>query len=334
MSGYDYAFFRKIVGGRGGGARRGGRSVGGEPSTSGEVAPDAFVCPRCGDGSAFATECARCHVPVESVSGDRPPTLASRVPAFSRRPPFGWKGIIFLSAALVGSGGLYWLGGEYPGEAARPGGGVLVLIGLALLLVNPAVKGIHGWIERLRIGRMVRRVTRKLLEVEPVPIAELAEDDPIQRIRGRVRVVEPAPGGDPDVAATLSDGLDRRCGRFEVVDDTGTALVADRHLELWDDVDPTSPVTIRDGDEVDVVGPSVRRIASDVKGSGGYRGGAESFVFEHRDGVPVHVLHVRSGGGRLVRVAPEPPEEEEVVEEPVAATRRDVAGEHPTPPTD
>lgn len=142
--------------------------------------------------------------------------------------------------------------------------------------------------EAVRVAARLRvREGARAMDAHPVSsIAEAAGK--LVRIRGRVRVLRPvttAPGD--QVAAQLTDEVTRISGRFFVADDTGVAIVDDDALELWSSERAGEPVTIREGDTVEVLGRGEWREAREL--TDGYRGGKQAFVFNGDAEQPVHV---------------------------------------------
>ena len=152
------------------------------------------------------------------------------------------------------------------------GGGALVILAIELAhllpadlwigLVAAAVGGLLLWeavlwwlrfrpVTRLLARRERARVATEIQmarQTARVPIAEARGGT--HRVRGRVRVIVPAPGEDPAIAGTLVDG--RRIGRFAVADDTGEVVIDDDMVELYGEGELPGTATVRDGDAVEV----------------------------------------------------------------------------------
>lgn len=213
----------------------------------------AYVCPRCGEPSEVRVDCWRCELPLVDAGGRVLRACSGRQPSDYRSPR---RTALFIGAftapiALIVVGwfvmavdaGLY---------LARVGGGVVAVIGGAAALGL----AVSRWDERRRWARdqAARRREAKTLEGEG-----------IERVRG---VVTTGAGG---VVAELSDGVLSHT-RFCVVAPGGEqAWVGDADMELWSDlpwegrrewdggaVQLSAHVVVREGDEVEVVGPARR----------------------------------------------------------------------------
>lgn len=187
---------------------------------------------------------------------------------------------------------------------ASLGSGALLPAALIGLLVGGAAVGMIAG-RRLRPHARARHhvLLRGLQRSADERIDELRRETPvvrcaeaaqgIVRVRGRVRVLDPAEGAAPRVGAVL--GARRACGRFLVVDESGAAVVDDDMFEIW----PSDllDAVIEDGDLVEIVGSGRRQRVPGLTGRG-FRDTADALVFEGSKERKVHIIRVARADGR------------------------------------
>ena len=114
-------------------------------------------------------------------------------------------------------------------------------------------------------------------------------------MRGLVRVIRavtPA-GAGPRWAAFHDARGSGRCGRFAIIDASGTAFVDDDCFEIWNSGHRRHGGALEDGRTVEVIGPAAltRLAAGDaVAGADPYRAQAIAVSFDGTPTVPVIIV--------------------------------------------
>jgi hypothetical protein len=219
-------------------------------------------------------------------------------------------------AGIVGAISLLFIGSGFPWW-----GPILVQAILWSLIVAAFVI-----VKRLRVKQLEARVRGVVGRITAAaPVASVAASSGACHVRGRVRLLRPIKGplGEPAAAylvrqqkervETLPAGRGRTrqavtsitveeysgCGVFLVEDETGASLVDDDAFVIapaapggmtWDT--PMS-LLIKEGDEVEVIGPAERKPASalpEVARGGGYREAPTLLVFDGKPTERVVIL--------------------------------------------
>lgn len=282
-----------------------------------------FSCPQCGDTGLGGDRCLRCEV--ELVDSAGLPALAPPA-VFWSRPTF--EGFTYPWAA--------WLSmGAFVISILNVVGAKLVwwhLLAVQVALWG-AITGAYFGVVRLQVKRHRERAEAIRARIASAsPVAPIGQCNGLSHIRGRVHLIKPVqgPNGDPVAAYLvrrqkfiLASVRDRRgqpleltttitveetsaSGTFLVKDDSGAALVDDDAFTVsplatgrakWDQ--PLSLV-IKEGDEVEIIGPAERQPSSavpELARASGYREASTLLVF---NGTPAERVLILSRGSGLV----------------------------------
>jgi hypothetical protein len=281
-----------------------------------------FTCPQCGDTGLGGNKCLRCKVEMVDQAGV--PELAPSA-VFLGHPTFDgfthpWAKWVSAVAFIITFSAT--IGGDVPWYAVVLGVQAavwLAIVGAYLFVKKSRVKN-----HKNRLGAVYGRITAAP-KAAPVGSASGA-----CHVRGRVRVVKPvkSPLGAP-VAAYLERrkretvevlpagrGQTRRAvtaitveessavGMFLVEDESGAALIDDDAItvvqvggtaEGWDS--PLS-IVVKDGDEIEIIGPAERKPGSaypELAKEGGYREAASLLVFDGKPAERILVLAKSTG---------------------------------------
>lgn len=274
-----------------------------------------FSCPQCGDTGLGGDKCLRCKVELVDRAGL--PALTPSV-VFLSRPTFEgfthpWA---MWLAGIAGFLSLFFVGGGFPWW------GILVVQAVLWALIFAAFAAVT----RIRIRQHRARVQAVADRIAAAPpVASIGASSGSHHIRGRVRLLQPIKGplGDPVAAYLVRQRKERvemlpagrgqtrpavtsvtveessGCGVFLVEDETGASLVDDDAVTIapitpgkmdWDD--PIS-LLIKDGDEVEIIGPAERKPATalpEIARSGMYREAPKLLVFDGKPTERVLIL--------------------------------------------
>jgi hypothetical protein len=282
-----------------------------------------FSCPQCGDTGLGGDRCLRCKIELVDAAGH--PALAPPAVFFSR-PTFSgftWPWARWLAA---GAGIISML--TVAGDSSIPWWTIIVV----QVALWGAIGGAFLLVDRMQVKRHRQRSEATRARVASAsPVAAIGQCNGLSHIRGRVHVVKPVkgPNGDPVAAYLVRRQKDTvgvvvrdrwgqtneiitsitveevsACGVFLVKDDTGAALVDDDAFTVsplaagqmaWDR--PLSLV-VKEGDEVEIIGPTERKPSSafsELAQSGGYREAGTLLVFNGTPAERVLILSRESG---------------------------------------